>query len=318
MKIYKIISLAFLSLAFVACENTDVQMPAMSYVANKAIVADTLKCSKGDTITFTPVGNADYVSFWSGEASTNYYGLKETTVTNAKINFVSGLYKDITAKYKKFEYKVYLSTDYTANHQLTGTAIISINAATWRDITPLFADNSTTSTTAGVASGDLDVTEYAKKPFYIAFKYKNDTTAIGPTLYLKSFTVNDSTKELGLIPNFISPVTQLVTGVGNKSWYSCLVSGDLIYAKKWAVSGTQVQVTGQATYKNETWLVSPLINLSRGTADMGVAIKDVNGLPRPYLYVYKNAGIYKAVFVYTNSYLGVSKQVKQDFTIQVK
>jgi hypothetical protein len=35
-------------------------------------------------------------------------------------------------------------------------------------------------------------------------------------------------------------------------------------------------------------------------------------------YIYKNAGTYKAVFVYTNSYLGVSQQVKQDFTIQVK
>ncbi|MEI6555931.1 MAG: DUF5017 domain-containing protein [Paludibacter sp.] len=318
MKRYKILSLIIFSLAFVACENTDIQMPAMSYVPNKAIIADTLKCSKGDTITFTPVGNADYVSFWSGEALANYYGVKETTVTNAKINFVSGLYKDAAATSTKYEYKVYLSTDYTANHQLTGTAIISIKAATWRDITPLFADNSTSSATAGKASGDLDVTKYAKKPFYIAFKYKNDTIAKGPTAFVNSFTVADSTKEFGLTTNLISPVTTLVTGVGNTSWYSCLVSGDLIYAKKWVVSGTQVQVTGQATYKNETWLVSPIINLSRGTADMGIAIKDVNGLPRPYLYVYKNAGIYKAVFVYTNSYLGVSKQVKQDFTIQVK
>jgi len=317
MKIYKIISLAFLSLAFVACENTDVQLPSMSYVANKAIVADTLKCSKGDTITFTPVGNADYVSFWSGEALANYYGLKETTVTNAKINFVSGLYKDAAATSTKYEYKVYLSTDYTANHQLTGTAIISIKAATWKDITTLFADNTTSSATAGVASGDLDVTDYAKKPFYIAFKYKNDTIAKGPTLYVKSFTVNDSTKELGLIPNFISPVTQLVTGVGNTSWFSCLVSGSTT-ANKWVVTNSMVQVGGRANDMNETWLVSPIINLSKGTADKGVAIKDINGLPRPYQYVYKNAGTYTAVFVYTNSYLGVSKQIKQEFKILVK
>ena len=317
MKIYKIISLAFLSLAFVACENTDVQLPSMSYVANKAIVADTLKCSIGDTITFTPVGNADYVSFWSGEALANYYGLKETTVTNAKINFVSGLYKDAAATSTKYEYKVYLSTDYTANHQLTGTAIISIKAATWKDITTLFADNTTSSATAGVASGDLDVTDYAKKPFYIAFKYKNDTIAKGPTLYVKSFTVNDSTKELGLIPNFISPVTQLVTGVGNTSWFSCLVSGSTT-ANKWVVTNSMVQVGGRANDMNETWLVSPIINLSKGTADKGVAIKDINGLPRPYQYVYKNAGTYTAVFVYTNSYLGVSKQIKQEFKILVK
>ena len=317
MKTYKIISLAFLSLAFVACENTDVQLPSMSYVANKAIVADTLKCSKGDTITFTPVGNADYVSFWSGEALANYYGLKETTVTNAKINFVSGLYKDAAATSTKYEYKVYLSTDYTANHQLTGTAIISIKAATWKDITTLFADNTTSSATAGVASGDLDVTDYAKKPFYIAFKYKNDTIAKGPTLYVKSFTVNDSTKELGLIPNFISPVTQLVTGVGNTSWFSCLVSGSTT-ANKWVVTNSMVQVGGRANDMNETWLVSPIINLSKGTADKGVAIKDINGLPRPYQYVYKNAGTYTAVFVYTNSYLGISKQIKQEFKILVK
>ena len=317
MKIFKIISLTILSLAFVACENTDVQMPAMSYVADKTIVADTLKCSKGDTITFTPVGSADYVSFWSGETLANYYGVKETTVTNAKINFVSGLYKDAAATSKKYEYKVYLSTDYTANHQLTGTAIISIKAATWKDITTLFADNSTTSATAGVASGDLDVTEYAKKPFYIAFKYKNDTVAKGPTLYVKSFTVNDSTKEFGLTSNLINPVTSLVTGVGNTSWFSCLVSGSTT-ANKWVVTSSMVQVGGRANDVNETWLVSPIINLSRGSADMGVAIKDINGLPRPYQYVYKNAGTYKAVFVYTNSYLGVSQQEKQEFTIQVK
>jgi len=317
MKIYKIISLAFLSLAFVACENNDVQLPSMSFVADKSTVADTLRCIKGDTITFSPTGTADYVSFWSGETLKNYYRIQQSTVTKANISFVSGLNKD-AALSTTYQYKVLLSTDYTANHILTATAINSIQNATWKDITSSFANNTVSSSTVGVASGNLDVTEYAQKPFYIAFKYKNDTIAKGPTVFVNSFAVADSTKEFGLTTNLINPVTTLVTGVGNTSWYSVLVSGDLTLAKKWTSTGSQVQVSGQANYKNETWLVSPIINLSRGTADQGVPIKDITGLQRPYSYTYSKAGVYSAVFVFTNSYLGVSQQTIQKFIIQVK
>jgi hypothetical protein len=317
MKIYKIISLAFLSLAFVACENNDVQLPSMSFVADKSTVADTLRCIKGDTITFSPTGTADYVTFWSGETLKNYYRIQQSTVTKANISFVSGLNKD-AALSTTYQYKVLLSTDYTANHILTATAINSIQNATWKDITSSFANNTVSSSTVGVASGNLDVTEYAQKPFYIAFQYKNDTIAKGPTVFVNSFAVADSTKEFGLTTNLINPVTTLVTGVGNTSWYSVLVSGDLTLAKKWTSTGSQVQVSGQANYKNETWLISPIINLSRGTADQGVAIKDITGLPRPYSYIYSKAGVYSAVFVFTNSYMGVSQQTIQKFIIQVK
>lgn len=317
MKIYKLISLSILSLVFFACENNDVQMPTMTFTANKIMLADTLKCNVNDTITFTPSGNADYVTFWSGETLKNYFRVQHSTVTKANISFVSGLNKD-AALSTTYEFKVLLSTDYTANHALTATAINSIQNATWRDITSSFASNTTSSSTVGLASGSLDVTIYANTPFYVAFKYKNDTILKGPTVFVNSFTVADSTKEFGLTNNLINPVTTLVTGVGDTSWYSCLVSGDLTYAKKWAVSGTQVQVSGQTNYKNEAWLVSPIINLSRGTADQGVYVKDINGLPRPYTYVYTKAGTYIAVFVLTNSYLGVSQQNIQKFIIQVK
>jgi len=324
MKIYKILSLAFLSLAFVACENNDVQMPSMSFVANKSTVADTLRCVKGDTITFSPTGTADYVTFWSGETLKNYFRVQTSTVTKANISFVSGLNKD-AALSTTYEFKVLLSTDYTANHVGTAQATNSIQYATWKDITSSFANNTTSSTTTGVASGNLDVTEYAQKPFYIAFKYKNDTIAKGPTVFVNSFAVSDSTKEFGLTTNLINPVTTLVTGVGNTSWYSVLVSGEVVKIadvtltpKIWTVSGSQVQVSGQTNCKNETWLVSPIINLSRGTADKGVPIKDITGLPRPYSYIYSKAGIYTAVFVFTNSYLGVSQQTIQKFIIQVK
>ena len=317
MKIYKKISLAILSLVFIACENDNVQIPAMSYAPDKSILADTVRCAVGDVITFSPTGTADYVTFWSGETLKNYFRVQQSTVSKASISFVSGLNKD-AALSTTYEFKVLLSTDYTANHALTATAINSIQNATWKDITSSFTNNTTSSTTTGIASGNLDVTDYALKPFYVAFKYKNDTTLKGPTVFVNSFTVADTTKEFGLNTNLISPVTTLVTGVGNTSWYSCLVSGDLTNAKKWVVSGSQVQVSGQTNYKNETWLVSPIINLSRGTADQGVYVKDITGLPRPYTYSYSAVGIYSAVFVYTNSYLGVSKQNIQKFIIQVK
>lgn len=317
MKIYKIITICFLSLGFFACENNDVQMPTMKFTANKTILTDTLRCNVNDTITFTPSGNSDYVTFWSGETLKNYFRVQNSTVTNANISFVSGLNKD-AALSTTYEFKVLLSTDYTANHALTATAINSIQNATWKDITSSFANNTTSSSTVGISSGNLDVTSYAYTPFYVAFKYKNDTTLKGPTVFVNSFTVVDSTKEFGSTTNLINPVTTLVTGVGNTSWYSCLVSGDLTYAKKWVVSGTQVQVSGQTNYKNESWLVSPIINLSRGTADQGVYVKDITGLPRPYTYIYTKAGTYTAVFVLTNSYLGVSKQNIQKFIIQVK
>jgi hypothetical protein len=314
MKIFKIITIIILSIGFVACEN-EVQLPTLSYAPDKTILLDTVRCSVGEVITFTPTGNADYVSFWSGETLKNYYSVKETTVTNASISFVSGLYKDASVTSTKYELKVLLSTDYTAPHTNVRTAKAAVAAATWRDITDQFASNVTNSTSVGVPSGSFDVAEYVKKPFYIAFKYKNDTIAKGPTVYVKSFAVADSTLETGLKTNLIAPVTTLVTGIGNTSWYSLLVTGT---SAQWKSTSGMIQVTGTSNEINETWLISPIINLNRGTADMGVAIKDITILPRPYTYSYSTKGVYKAVFVYTNSYLGVSQQTTQTFIIQVK
>jgi len=162
----------------------------------------------------------------------------------------------------------------------------------------------------------LDVTEYSKTPFYIGFKYKNDSLK-GPTVYVKSFTITNTTNEFGIKTDLINPVTSLVTGVGNTSWYSCLLNGSSA-ANKWVVSGGMVQVYGKTNEPNEAWMISPLIYLSRGTADQGVAIKDLTGLPRPYTYSYSKAGLYTAVFVYTNSYKGVSQETVQKFIIKVK
>jgi hypothetical protein len=313
MKILKLTTVFILSLAFFACED-DLEMPTLTYTPDKVILSDTVRCLVGENITFTPTGNADYVSFWSGETMKNYYGVKETTVTKASFSFVSGLYKDASVTSIKYEFKVLLSTDYTAPHTNVRTAKAAVAAATWRDITDQFANNATTSTTAGVPSGSFDVLEYIKVPFYIAFKYKNDTIAKGPTAYIKSFTVADSTKEFGLTTNLIAPVTTLVTGIGNTSWYSLLMAGS---TTQWKSSGGMIQVAGASNDSNETWLISPIINLNRGTANMGVAIKDITILPRAYTYSYATKGVYKAVFVYTNSYMGVSQQSTQTFIIKV-
>jgi len=316
MKRYNPIVLSLLALSFFACENEEVQLPTMRYMADQVLVSDTLTCSKGETLTFTPTGDADYVSFWSGEPLKNYFRVQKATVTNAKISFVSGLIKDALVTSTTYEFKVLLSTDYTANHLLAASAISSIKGATWTDITSSFADNTTLSATAGVPSGNLDVTAYSNKPFYIAFKYKNDSLK-GPTAYVKSFAVTDSTKEFGLVTNLIAPVTTLVTGLGSTSWYSSLVSGSAT-ANKWVTSGGMTQIFTKTNEPNEAWLVSPIINLSRGTADQGLAIKDITGLPRPYTYIYNTVGVYSAVFVYTNSYLGASKATIQKFIIKVK
>jgi len=310
MKIYKCMFYAFLGLLFFSCKD-EVTAPSMSYVADK------LEVTAGSSVTFTPAGTADYVTFWSGESLKNYYGLKSVTVSKASISFVSGLYKDATVTSTKTSFQVLLSTNYVATHGLVANAINGIQTATWKDITASFADNNTASSTVGVPSGSLDVTDYATTPFYIAFRYKNDTTAKGATAYVKSFAVADSTKELGLIPNFIQQDTVIVTGVGNTSWYSCLVSGGT-NASKWVKSNHMAQVAGKTNEPNEAWLISPMIYLSRGSADQGVAIKDITATARPYTYVYNTPGTYKAVFVYTNSYLGVSQEKTQEFTIVVK
>jgi Domain of unknown function (DUF5017) len=310
MKLYKWMFYSCLSLLLFSCKD-EVSVPSMSYTADK------LEITAGSAVTFTPAGSADYVTFWSGESLKNYYGLKSVTVAKASISFVSGVYKDISVTSNKSIFQVLISTNYVATHGLVANAINAIQTATWKDITASFADNTTASTTDGVPSGSLDVTSYANTPFYIAFKYKNDTIAKGATAYVKSFAVADSTKELGLISNFIQQDTVIVTGVGNTSWYSCLVSGGTT-AKKWEKINHMAQVSGRANDPNEAWLVSPMINLSRGSADQGVAVKDITSLARSYSYVYNTPGTYKAVFVYTNSTMGASQQKTQEFTIVVK
>lgn len=291
-----------------ACEKMQVDAPDLEITLGNP----TLKA--GDTAKFDLSGNADYISFYSGETGRNYDRKDSFTRSdgNPEFQFSSAVSAAGTGTTTGNNLSVLISTDFNGKYDAA-----SVTSATWTNITSRTTLATGTATVASrvVNLNDLKV---ADKPMYVAFRYTSAT----PTLKQRQWTISAFQFRAKFPDN-----TQYTHGANNADavFTPVNVAGD---SATWVAGTTLTHIGLNANYpEDEDWAVSKAFDLNkansidptRGSSDaLGVvSVKNLatGAVPPQVKWKYATAGTYNAVFVIRNATTVNNKEVVKRFTI---
>jgi hypothetical protein len=304
----------------------------------------------GQPVNFQFQGQADMISFYSGQAL-NDYAFKEgrvidATGAGATLSFSTSLQGTGT---QKNTFKVLASTDFNGKYD----DLASVKAATWTDITSRFTLSPGTST-AFTASGQQDISDLLVpgKPIYIAFQYHNkpqqanglarqwmvQTFAVksSKTLEDKALTLADQMNAgFVLVDQYKdqAPARSLVTSTRITLYANIYKDpasplydpNNPIYhqdSAEYDPNAVYVPYDPASPYndpESENWAISKPIYTQ--TIDLGpdraVAVKGMETQPDSYVFTYDTPGTYKAYFVAANANIAGSRQVVRSVDITI-
>lgn len=314
MKIKYILYALLCCILLNACsKELDVESPNdLSISIDPSLIKDgVVNLKVGDTAKFLMSGNAENITFYSGEVGRNYlYADRKLALGATQLAFTSNATNGTQANTLQV-----LAT--TSLAKLDSTNVVGAN---WTDIT----SRAVLSTGAGAkASGTIDLSDLVKNPsdsLTFAFKYTGTTGSAQRTWTITALTVNNVLTDGTIIPQLT-----LATDVTYWSRYRIGTSVN------WATpSTTQLQVVGGgATAANNTsWIVSRPVFVGRVNPDPATVVKHLGSeIPKytiagktysGYNYVYTKAGTYTATITAFNITTGDRKEVVKQFTIKVQ
>lgn len=162
--------LAGLSLFFLlSCEK---ELPVKE-APDFEVTTDATTYKVGQEVLFKFSGDADLISFYSGQVY-NDYGYRngrvlESTTGGANLSFTSSVQSGTQAN----QLTVLASNDFNGNY----SSLASVKAATWVDITSRFKLGTSATFLASTVQ-DISDLIVAGKPIYIAFKYVTKPQAV--------------------------------------------------------------------------------------------------------------------------------------------
>ncbi len=297
----------FTCLGIMSCNKVEVETPVFD------VKVDSLTYKVGDEVEFKFTGDADQITFYSGE-SLNDYTYKDgriEEVLSINASFSTAIRYGL-GNGQKDMLSVWISSDFNGNY-----TIEDIQNATWKNnvsknfvLAPSTMDNSDAANY--VPSGVLDITSEAEegKPMYFAFKYrKDDPTKTQRNWFMRNIVVNAVTN-LGNYSLFDGSAFKEVYDnnfVTDTERNSSVTSGGVITLRSPSTFDTRPLV--------EVWAISPPISTEDTNLgpDKGTPIKGFRDLKKDnHSYTYIKEGVYTATFVASNSNLyGESKVVKQ-------
>lgn len=294
---------------FTSC-NTEI--PLFSNINDFNVSTQKNEYKVGEEVTFNFEGDADVITFYSGELFHDYKFNEGRLIPfdRAILSFQTS--KPNVGGAQDDQLRVMLSTDFNGDY----SDFSNVEAATWTDITHLFTlATSPTFTT----SGEVDLSGYIVKgkPVYIAFKYilqpmdkgragiwwvESLTFSAGSSL-ISSTLGNIETSGFQIMdmhPNLApSRSTQTSTRITLRGYEQTAENN--LYTETWAVS------TGFSTN-----------DIDRGP-DIPLAIKATRDSKlTSFGYTYEEPGTYKATFVATNATIDNSARVVKDVTLTIK
>ncbi|MEI8085731.1 MAG: DUF5017 domain-containing protein [Paludibacter sp.] len=307
MKISILSILSSVLLFFTACQNglendiTSFDVTAASVGSTKS--GDTLIVKKATAIDFTLSGDADLITFFSGEldhkySEDNLNRISENLISNSRLQFLNTPTDGIIPG----TLKVYISTTFNGllknNKKADSIAVVTHN---WIDIT----DSCKLSSTSGIASSS----SYSLKKYMndrlrltVAFKYKTDqNTGIQPTWSIKDFkvickyTAGDSllfrAVSMGFTPLDMYNYTTAYANSSSKagSWNT----GGFIATP----SELKILKSDIGTAMHEDWLISNPIVVNGRTPDTGLPVKPISNIVDTYQYKFSTSGVYTATFL---------------------
>jgi Domain of unknown function (DUF5017) len=277
---------------FTACKKFNVDTPTLEVELSK------VNYKVGDTVVFNLSGNANEITFYSGEQRFKYENRNRTKAEGIpSFKFLS-----TQAKIGQLNTLQVLVSSNIASLDSTG-----VTNATWVDIT----NRAVLSVGANdVASGTIDLSDFLAqgKPICIAYKYNATTGTEQPSWTIKSFEINSLLTD-GSIYNLALHT--------NADWASISLQNTVA---RWGAFSTNLFISGgiATAESNLDYVVSKALFLDQVTPDLGIGIKDLGGnVLKTYSYVYKKAGTYKLTFVGINQTPDNRKEVIKEFTITV-
>ena len=324
MKKYIIFPLALLLITLGSCTDELNNQVVFSFTAvgeNTSINDDTLVVNKSVPVIFSFEGNAENITFYSGELGHEYdkRGLTQTPVSD-----IDSCYLSFTNK-PQFgtipgTLKVYLSTAYPgmnlANKKTDSLSVINEN---WINL----SDSCNISATSNVMSlSKVSLKSYVNSKITLAFRYKTvDNTAIQPTWQIGNLKIVVRNKK-GAITTMsandlgFSALDLLAT---ENSYSSAGGTGIWDLTNVAATSSVmKIVFSGAGQALNDDWLVStPKIATSR-IPDKGIAVKSIATTVTTYQYTFNTPGIYKVGFHAVNHNFKYSSETGQTQIIKVK
>ena len=273
---------------------------------------DTINLTSRDLINFRFTGDADLITFYSGETGSNYAyservsekGLPRVTFTLTQSN--AGQPNTL---------RMYASTDFNGIYDTT-----SVKAATWVDITSKFTIP-TGNVTGASAANNVSLAEFDDgKPFYFAYRYigKKSITQRQPTWVVPTFAITNLTND-GKLSDVVANVNQLAFSFVDFSNTTRVWTGvNTITFSGPAIGGDPANDISDDD--NDDWAISRPLDLRRTLPDLGTPIKKLGDLPitlynRQYLTTV--TAVFNVAFVAKNVSKKESKEVVKKFIFRI-
>jgi hypothetical protein len=326
-KYIKSVLAASLLLAASACNPDDVE--SLSFNVRTEGEVTTIKTD--EEIHFLIDGNADYITFYSGEDGSNYDRMNRTETEIASLTLSCSFkqqYNDLNYLNKEIVH-AYISTDFSGTYTPE-----ELNKATWKPISgkangylPMPVP---TSASAVETSGTIDLSQFTdiNQNFYVAYqynaqgrdeipaangngKYTNRPRVDITGLKLQKTTsdgqvinITDAIKDWAFRPVFVQSSTKTNYQVSDNS---------LLFQPQKATPGANGKEPDEVV-----WMVSQNINPRSVEPDKGTAIQSVEARLNKYSYSYRKPGTYTATFVAKNANMWECQTTVRQITIVVQ
>jgi len=304
--------IVLVALSIISCKKDNIETPNFKASVEKS----TYKV--GDTVVFHLEGNPDFISFYSGEFGNDYayIGGRSLDIESFSLAFQTRVRNGNQPN----QFSVHLSSDFNGKFDIE-----SVRAGNFKDITNLVTLS--TENTVYVNSGKVDLTPLVTdktKPLYIGFRYitKPQTAASGPNGTQRNWDVRDLTLKTLTDVGETTAIDQL-----NAGW-TIVESGAVLEPGRNSINVNSGLVTlrGNATapgklVETEAWAISKAVDLNTIILgpDKSIPIKSISETLVPlYKYVYTKPGVYKVVFVNSNTRIDGKKELLKELEITIE
>lgn len=272
---------------------------------------DATNISITDSASFSFVGNADIITFYSGQTGNNFDNRDRIFLAGGqlKMKFETRVVNQLADTLD-----VFISTDFGGVYDSTNVA-----NATWNRITNkfLYPDANTPLSTfvpSGATQGDLvDISSNVipGKPFYLAYRY--DIT--------KQNNIEWSIAKLGMY-NFFSngSITSTVidSSTNNSGSFAAVSFGE---PSRWVKTSTYYKCINStsSTIGASHWYISKPLNPDAIAPDLPINVKNITQSPlSKFKFKYSTPGTYKAVIIGSYKRLNYEKIFAKEFFITVQ
>jgi len=269
-----------------------------------------------DTVTFNFSGNADLITFYSGEKGSEYRYKDRTAMEGGKKELQ--IETRVTYGTQKDNLKLMASTDFKGVYDS-----VAVKNATWTDITSKFKLSEGAGLGPIVSSGKVDISDVvvSGKPLFLAFRYfatgtpppATTTTQRGWRISAFNFTIKypdvaetslATLTNAGWTPvNFRDGID--VAGTGKSKWIFTNLPAMINYDPK----GSLVE--------SEAWAITKAFLPDNTAPDKGVPIKEYSLRGDSYNYIFKKKGVYKVTFLASNVNYNGQKSIVKELEITI-